>query len=530
MFGIANFCSLQFSFALNTWLPQLMRGAGYPLGSTLQLLLLLNIGALCGVVFFAWLAERIGVRVVAPLMFVVAALALGILGLHISGSTIRVLVFLIGAAGLGSQSLLFSFMAMVYRQQSRATAVGAISSIGHLGAATGTGRGRTHGFGAFGIGPELAHSCRDRRRLGHGIVVGASRRCGLDLGFVPASRLEPGIASRNLIVECRPRRTARSSSYVRQYEHFLAKPNCLHGEEHERNTHDSRDQAGDPLRTNWITWTVFRNGCPCDVVIVGYGPVGMMQAALLAQRGLKVIVVERFPKRYMLGRAGHFDGETFRTFQQLGIAEDMELLVRPMLQWELVTGQMELLATIKLGESGAGWKDSYLSYQPEFEVVFDAKVRELGVRVFMGLDANAIEQKDDRAFLTVSGSEDNIGVPVPDKFKGQSCVMDASFILGADGARSFVRDALQIGRRDLGFKANAQLVIDFEHSDPDRDLASLPEVFQILDIARPRLAGTLEWRTLFPMGVPPSRRRNTRGVFHGRNLLEVSGGLGCVPW
>ena len=144
----------------------------------------------------------------------------------------------------------------------------------------------------------------------------------------------------------------------------------------------------------------------CDVVIVGYGPVGMMQAALLAQRGLKVIVVERFPQRYMLGRAGHFDGETFRTFQQLGIAEDMELLVRPMLQWELVTGDMELLATIKLGESGAGWKDSYLSYQPEFEVVFDAKVRELGVRVFMGLDAHAIEQKGDRAFLTVSGSED----------------------------------------------------------------------------------------------------------------------------
>ena len=27
MFGLANFCSLQFSFALNTWLPQLMRGA-----------------------------------------------------------------------------------------------------------------------------------------------------------------------------------------------------------------------------------------------------------------------------------------------------------------------------------------------------------------------------------------------------------------------------------------------------------------------------------------------------------------------
>ena len=206
----------------------------------------------------------------------------------------------------------------------------------------------------------------------------------------------------------------------------------------------------------------------CDVLIVGYGPVGMMQAALLAQRGLKVIVVERFPERYPLGRAGHFDGETFRVFQHLGIAENMELLVRPMLQWELVTGDMELLATIKLGESGAGWKDSYLSYQPEFEVLFDAKVRELGVRIFMGLNAVAIEQDADRARVTVRASDDSIGVPVRDKHKGQSCLIDAAFVLAADGARSFMRDALGIERRDLGFKANAQLVIDFEHTDPDR--------------------------------------------------------------
>ena len=227
----------------------------------------------------------------------------------------------------------------------------------------------------------------------------------------------------------------------------------------------------------------------CDVVIVGYGPVGMMQAALLAQRGLRVIVVERFPARYPLGRAGHFDGETFRTFQHLGIADNLELLVRPMLQWQLVTGEMEVLATIKLGESGAGWKDSYLSYQPEFEVVFDAKARELGVRVFMGLNAVSVEQDEQRVRLRVEASDDSIGVPVRDKHKGQSCVIDAAFVLAADGAKSFIRDALGIERRDLGFKANAQLVIDFEHSDPDRELASLPEVFQILDIARPRLAG-----------------------------------------
>ncbi len=137
MFGVANFCSLQFSFALNTWLSQIMRAAGYPLGSALQLLLLLNIGALTGVFFFGWLSERVGVRLVAVGMFVIAAVCLGFLAIPASGFTTRSLVFVIGAAGLASQTMLFGFMATIYRQESRATAIGAISSVGHLGAATG---------------------------------------------------------------------------------------------------------------------------------------------------------------------------------------------------------------------------------------------------------------------------------------------------------------------------------------------------------------------------------------------------------
>ena len=155
MFSLANFCSLQFSFALNTWLPQLMRGAGYPLGSALQLLLLLNIGALIGVFFFAWLSERIGVRIVAPGMFFVAACALGLLAIPSTTLAIHVLVFLIGAAGLGSQSLLFSFMGTVFRQQSRATAIGAVSSIGHLGAATGPVVGALMVSAHLGLGRSL---------------------------------------------------------------------------------------------------------------------------------------------------------------------------------------------------------------------------------------------------------------------------------------------------------------------------------------------------------------------------------------
>ena len=218
----------------------------------------------------------------------------------------------------------------------------------------------------------------------------------------------------------------------------------------------------------------------CDVAIIGYGPVGMIIGALLAQRGRSVIVVERWPTRYDLPRAGHFDSEILRTFQNLGFAESVELIARPMLQWHLVTAERELLATIKLGQGGGGWKESYLTYQPEFEKIFDARAVELGVRVFMDTTATKIEQdaKGVRVFVQSSSQ------PGP-----EPSLIEASFLLGADGAGSFVRSALGIERVDLGFKANDQLVIDFEHNDPDRDLPQLPEVYQVLDFNRPLLAG-----------------------------------------
>ena len=218
----------------------------------------------------------------------------------------------------------------------------------------------------------------------------------------------------------------------------------------------------------------------CDVAIVGYGPVGMILGTLLAERGRSVIVVERWPTRYDLPRAGHFDSETMRTFQNMGFAESIELIARPMLQWHMVTADMELLTTIKLGESGSGWKESYLTYQPEFEKIFDARARQLGVRVFMDTTATKLEQDDHGARLFVQSSS---------RPAAQPSVIHAAFILGADGAGSFVRSEIGIERMDLGFKANDQLVIDFEHNDPDRDLPQLPEVYQVLDPRRPLLAG-----------------------------------------
>ena len=218
----------------------------------------------------------------------------------------------------------------------------------------------------------------------------------------------------------------------------------------------------------------------CDVAIVGYGPVGIVLSALLVQYGLKVIVVERYAERFKLSRAGHLDGETMRLFQRLGVANAVELVAMPSLAYTLVTPDFEVLQSITPGEDGNGWKSSYLSPGVEIEKIVHSRAKELGVHAFMGMTAKGIEQDKDHATLTVYPTGQD---------EAPEHTITASYVIGADGAGSFVQKALGITRLDRGFQPVDVMVVDFEHNDPDRDIPLLQSNYQVLDVTRPTTAG-----------------------------------------
>ena len=58
-----------------------------------------------------------------------------------------------------------------------------------------------------------------------------------------------------------------------------------------------------------------------DVVIAGFGPTGAMAANLLVRQNINVLVVDPEPEIYDIPRGVHFDGETMRIFQSIGIAD-----------------------------------------------------------------------------------------------------------------------------------------------------------------------------------------------------------------
>ncbi len=70
-------------------------------------------------------------------MFIIAAISLACLAFPASALMIKLLIFVTGAVAVGNQSVLFGYMAAHYPQTSRATAIGATSGIGRLGAAAG---------------------------------------------------------------------------------------------------------------------------------------------------------------------------------------------------------------------------------------------------------------------------------------------------------------------------------------------------------------------------------------------------------
>lgn len=212
-------------------------------------------------------------------------------------------------------------------------------------------------------------------------------------------------------------------------------------------------------------------GAAHDVAIVGYGPTGMTLAALLGQRGHDVVVLDKYPGLYNLPRAACFDDEIMRTFQKLGVAD--EVLPGAVVQrdYEWVNGEGETLVEISYEDPApGGWAQLYMMFQPHVEDVLDGLCRSLpSVEVRQGVRVEAMERGEDAVTLRGAG---------PD---GEPVEASACWVVGADGGAGFVRPALGIGYSTYGFEEN-WLVCDFERRC---ELDWVPTFRQVCDPAQP---------------------------------------------
>lgn len=137
MFWVSFFMCLLMVYALGSWLPKLMTKAGYPLGSSLMFLMVLNIGAIAGAIGGGWLADRFHPRRILTLFFIVAACSISLLGFKSNTLFLNLCVALAGATTIGTQILLYAYVAQYYPHRIRSTGIGWASGVGRSGAILG---------------------------------------------------------------------------------------------------------------------------------------------------------------------------------------------------------------------------------------------------------------------------------------------------------------------------------------------------------------------------------------------------------
>jgi AAHS family benzoate transporter-like MFS transporter len=114
-----------------------MLQAGYSLGASMLFFFALNIGGMVGAIGGGALADRFHLKPVITSMFVIGAAALILLGFNSPQIVLYSLIALAGAATIGSQILLYTFVAQFYPTTVRSTGMGWASGIGRIGAIIG---------------------------------------------------------------------------------------------------------------------------------------------------------------------------------------------------------------------------------------------------------------------------------------------------------------------------------------------------------------------------------------------------------
>ncbi|WP_189222666.1 MFS transporter [Saccharothrix coeruleofusca] len=136
-FWVASFMGLLLVYGLNTWLPQIMRQAGYPLGAALGLLLTLNVGAVVGLLVAGAVADRVGVRPATLAWFTGSALFLALLSVRLPGAGVYLAVLLAGCFVFSAQVLVYAYVGRTYGDGNRATGLGWTAGVGRVGAICG---------------------------------------------------------------------------------------------------------------------------------------------------------------------------------------------------------------------------------------------------------------------------------------------------------------------------------------------------------------------------------------------------------
>ncbi|RNL77577.1 bifunctional 3-(3-hydroxy-phenyl)propionate/3-hydroxycinnamic acid hydroxylase [Nocardioides marmorisolisilvae] len=211
-----------------------------------------------------------------------------------------------------------------------------------------------------------------------------------------------------------------------------------------------------------------------DVVIIGAGPTGVTAAILLAQAGVRTLILDRWRDVFPQPRAVHLDDEIYRVLGNLGVAKEFEAVSIPGAGLRLLSPSHQTLAQFDRTDpqTSNGYPQANMFDQPDLETILRNRMHELELVTFRGnVEVTAVRPE------TGSGPE----VEYVDLDTQHSHVARPRFVFGCDGANSLTRQAIGSSMQQLGFGEQRWLVVDIA---TDRDLGHWGGVHQVCDSKR----------------------------------------------
>jgi AAHS family benzoate transporter-like MFS transporter len=128
-----HFCALMLTYGMANWLPTIMSQLGYDIRSALSFGVVLNAGAIIGVLFAARIADRGNTPVVVAVLYLIGTMSIMALTAVQSTAALYVLIAISGLGTIGAQILANVLVASLYPARIRGTGLGFSLCVGRIG-------------------------------------------------------------------------------------------------------------------------------------------------------------------------------------------------------------------------------------------------------------------------------------------------------------------------------------------------------------------------------------------------------------